>query len=114
MKAKDLMKQVIFPIAAAAILIVLFYPLCVDDGICDHLKLWTLVGIPFGVRRMFFWIIPRGFDIGGTIGVVALNLLVGGAIGGMVLIWGLVMAAFYLVKGIGLGFIWIVKKVAGR
>ena len=57
-----------------------FYPVCMDNGVCDYLKLWILTGIPFGVHRMFVWVIPKGFDIGGTIGVLVVNLLAGGVI----------------------------------
>ena len=35
---------------------------------------------------MFLWFIPRGFGIAGTVGVFALNLIVGGMIGGVVLL----------------------------
>ena len=62
-------KKVIAPVGAAVILAALFYPLCVENGQCDYLKLWIFMGIPFGVHKMFLWIIPKGFDIGGTVGV---------------------------------------------
>ena len=51
---------------------------------------------PFGIRRMFVWLIPRGFDLSGTVGVVALNFIVGGLIGGVILIWRLAVAAWYI------------------
>lgn len=38
---------------------VIFYPFCVEGGNCDYLKLWILVGIPFGIRKMQIWIVPR-------------------------------------------------------
>ena len=38
-------------------------------------------------------------------------LLVGGLIGSMVLTWRLLMAGKYLLKSIGYGGLWIVKKV---
>lgn len=113
MKGKELMKQVVFPIVAVVVLIALFYPLSLDNGECDYLKLWLLVGIPFGVHRMFFWIIPKGFDIGGTVGVIVFNLLIGGVIGSMVLICRLFKAVFYLIKIIGSTGIRVVKKVGG-
>ena len=30
----------------------------------DYLKLWILVGIPFGIRKMQIWIVPRNRDVG--------------------------------------------------
>ena len=53
MRINEFMKKVIIPVGAAVFLGVLFYPLCVEQGQCDYLKLWMFVGIPFGVQRMF-------------------------------------------------------------
>lgn len=94
----EFVKKVIVPVGAAGVLVVLFYPLCVENGQCDYLKLWMFVGIPFGVHRMFLWIIPKGFDIGGTVGLFVFNLLIGGVIGGVILVGRLFMAVFYLMK----------------
>ena len=98
MRINEFMKKVIIPVGAAVFLGVLFYPLCVEQGQCDYLKLWMFVGIPFGVQRMFLWIIPRSFDIGGTVGMFVFNLLIGGVIGGFVLVWRFLMAVCYLAK----------------
>ena len=90
MRINEFMKKVIIPVGAAVFLGVLFYPLCVEQGQCDYLKLWMFVGIPFGVQR--------SFDIGGTVGMFVFNLLIGGVIGGFVLVWRLLMAVCYLAK----------------
>lgn len=110
MRTGEFLRKTAFPIGAAVFLTVLFYPLCVENGVCDYLKLWILTGIPFGVHRMFVWVIPKGFDLGGTVGVLVMNLLVGGVIGGVILIWRLVLAFFYLAWFIGAG----IFKLAGR
>lgn len=110
MTVKEFFIKTIVPVVAAMVLFALFYPLCVDDGICDYRKLWILAGIPFGVHRMYFWLIPKGFDIGGTVGMLVFNLLIGGVIGSVILAWRLIVAAFYLVKGTVLGITWL----AGR
>ena len=96
MRINEFMKKVIIPVGAAVFLGVLFYPLCVEQGQCDYLKLWMFVGIPFGVQRMFLWIIPRSFDIGGTVGMFVFNLLIGGVIGGFVLVWRLLVSTWYI------------------
>lgn len=114
MTAKDFMKKTVAPVVAAIVLFTLLYPFCVDNNICDYRKLWMLSGIPFGVHRMYFWLIPRGFDIGGTVGMLIFNLLIGGLIGSVILGWRLLVAAFYLVKGTALGIAWFTGKVAGR
>jgi len=45
---------------SAVFLAVLFRPLCMENGECDYLSLWWFMGIPFGIHRMFFWVIPKG------------------------------------------------------
>ena len=35
-----------------------------------------VVGMPFGIHRMCIWILPKNFDIGGTVGVWAMNIIV--------------------------------------
>lgn len=105
----EFIKKVIVPVGAVAILAVLFYPLCAENGQCDYLKLWMFMGIPFGVHKMFLWIIPKGFDIGGTVGMFVFNLLVGGVIGGIILIGRLFLASFYLVKAVAAGICRLAK-----
>ena len=63
---------------------------------------------------MFFWIIPKGYDIGSTVGILFINVLVGGVIGGIVLVWRLLVAAVYLVKAAVAVIRWTVKKMAGK
>lgn len=109
MRMSEFVKKVIAPVGAAIFLTAMFYPLCVENGQCDYLKLWMFVGIPFGVHRMFLWIIPKGFDIGGTVGVLVFNLLIGGVIGGIILTGRLVLAAFYLAKAIAAGICRLAK-----
>ena len=51
--------------------------------------------MPFGIDKMFT-LIPIDFGISGTVGVVALNIVLGGLIGGVILIYRLAVAAWYL------------------
>lgn len=109
MRMNEFVKKVIVPVGAAVFLAALFYPLCVEHGKCDYLKLWLFVGIPFGIHRMFLWIIPKGFDIGDTVGILVFNLLIGGVIGGIILTGRLVLAAFYLAKAVVAGICRLAK-----
>lgn len=65
-------------------------PLYRSDGQCDWLLLALLLGIPFGVPRMFVWFAPRNLGIGGTVGTVVFDILIGGMIGIFVLAFRLV------------------------
>ncbi len=114
MKKFDFLKKVVFPLMAAALSVALFYPLCVENGVCDYRKLWILAGIPFGVHQMFVWAIPKGFDLGGTAGMLVFNLPVGGVIGGFALVWNVTRAVFYLLCGIAAVSRWRTGKIAGR
>lgn len=112
MRIREFLRKVVVPVGAAVFLSALFYPLCVENGVCDYLKLWILAGIPFGIHRMFVWVVPKGFDIGGTVGILAMNLLAGGVIGGFILVWRLVLAVFYLAKCTGAGILQLAGKRA--
>ena len=76
---------------------VIFYPFCVEGGNCDYLKLWILVGIPFGIRKMQIWIAPRNRDVGSTIAMLVFQMLIGGIIGGVVLVWKLFLLFVFMV-----------------
>lgn len=114
MKVSEFTKHVLVPVLSALFLAALFCPLCMGNGECDYLKLWFFVGIPFGIHRMFLWIVPKGYDIGGSMGILALNLFIGGVIGGIALAWRLAVAAAYLVRMMIAGTIWIIRKAAGK
>ena len=88
--------ETLLPVAVAAILFFIFKSACTKDGITDYFMLWLLCGLPFGIHRMFLWIIPGGHSFGGSIAVFALNILFGAVIGGIVLAWRLVVAVWYV------------------
>ncbi|XCP87155.1 DUF6050 family protein [Roseburia hominis] len=57
-----------------------------------------VVGMPFGIHRMCIWLLPKNFDIGGTVGVWAMNIIVGCLIGEVVVVWYILRAVYVLVK----------------
>lgn len=79
----ELIRKSVIPLGIVALLILAFYPVCTKNGTCDYFMLWILVGWPFGIGKMFIWIMPKNFGLAGSLGVVALNLIIGGLIGGM-------------------------------
>ena len=96
---KNFLQKVVLPVVLAVFLFFLFRPVCAEEnGTINYVLLWILCGIPFGIRRMFLWLVPRNYDIAGTVGIWAVNFIVGGLIGGVVLIWRLACAVFYLFK----------------
>ena len=95
--AKDFFMKVILPVFLAWFLFSMFKPVFTNDGITDYFKVWIACGVPFGIWRLRVWLIPRGFDLGGTVGVWALNIIIGGLIGGGVVVWRLLVAVWYLI-----------------
>jgi hypothetical protein len=92
---KDFLKKSVLPVIAALLLYIIFSNIFVKDGVKDFLLIWIACGVPFGIRKMFM-LIPIGFDLSGTVGVLALNLVLGGLIGGVILIWRLAVAVWYI------------------
>jgi hypothetical protein len=93
---KEFFFKTVAPVLIAWFLFTMFKDLFTKNGVTDYFYIWIVCGIPFGIRRMHLWLIPRGLDIGGTAGVWALNFIVGGIIGGFVLVWRLACAVCYL------------------
>ncbi len=54
--------------------------------------------MPFGIHRMYIWLLPKNFDIGGTAGVWAMNIIVGSLIGEVVVVWYILCAVHVLIK----------------
>lgn len=92
---KDFMKKTVVPVAVALLLFSVFSRIFVENGTPDYFLILLACGVPFGIGKMFT-LIPIGFGISGTVGVVALNLVLGGLIGGVILIWKLAVALWYL------------------
>ena len=64
-------------------------------GVTDYVWLFILCGLPFGIPRMFAWIVPGG-SLGTALPLFLLNFIIGGVIGGFVLVWRLLVAAWYI------------------
>ena len=78
---KDFFRKTILPAALAALLYCIFRSACVKNGELDYLWLW---------------IIPGGGSLGTGIALFALNFILAGFIGGFVLAWRLLVAAWYV------------------
>lgn len=87
----DFLKKTVLPIAIALLLFSIFSRIFTENGARDYFLIWLACGVPFGIGKMFT-LIPIGFGIAGTVGVVALNIVLGGIIGGVILFWKLAVA----------------------
>ena len=92
---KDFLKKTVLPVVVAIFLYSIFSRIFVENGARDYFLIWLSCGVPFGIGKMFT-LIPIGFGISGTVGVMALNIIAGGLIGGVILIWKLAVAVWYV------------------
>ena len=92
---KEFFKKRVLPVAVAAWLYCIFKSACTKDGVTDYVWLFILCGLPFGIPRMFAWIVPGG-SLGTALPLFLLNFIIGGVIGGFVLVWRLLVAAWYI------------------
>ena len=97
---KTFLKEVLLPLLLALCLAAFLKPVYMKDGVCDYFLLWLCVGFPFGVRKMCLWLVPYGYGISGTVGIFALNIIIGGLIGGLALITGLLFGIVHTVREI--------------
>lgn len=92
---KVFLKEVLLPIALAFCLASFLKPIYMPDGVCDYFLMWICVGLPFGIRRMCLWLVPSGYGISGSVGIFALNLIIGGLIGGLAFFIGLLLGVIH-------------------
>ncbi len=92
---KDFCAKTVLPVIVALLMFSIFSRIFIENGTPNYFLIWLACGVPFGIGKMFT-LIPIGFGISGTVGVVALNIVLGGLIGGVILIWKLAVAAWYL------------------
>lgn len=99
------MKRVLFkivcPVSLLAAWMLTCYPVCNKAEGFDFFLYWVLVGCPYGVRKMCMFLVPKNFGIAGSMGILALNCIVGGIIGGVVVILRMVMVLMEIIKIIG-------------
>ena len=95
-KFSELFKKSILPVIILLLLYLICRPLFIRNGVIDYPLAWSVLGIPFGIQKMFVWLIPHGYGIGGTVGIFALNIIVGGIIGGAVAVWRMIYAVYYI------------------
>ena len=89
-------RKSVIPVAGAALLVCIFKSACVKNGAVDYLWLWILCGLPFGIHRMWLWFVPGSGSMGGGVALLALNIIIGGFIGGFILTWRLIVAICYV------------------
>lgn len=93
---KDFFTKVVIPVTLTAFLFYWGNSIFSQGGEIRYVYIWLFCGIPFGIRRMFLWLIPINYDLTTAAGIFAINIIVGGVIGCIVIVWQLLVAAWYI------------------
>ena len=83
---KRVLFRIIIPILVLAVWIIMCYPVCAKADGFDYFLYWIMVGCPYGIRKMSMFLVPKNLGIAGSIGILALDCIIGGLIGGMIVI----------------------------
>lgn len=97
MRIKDVLMKAIFPMILLVLWSWLAYNFCISIEQKEWWKIWMVVGMPFGIHRMCIWLLPKNLDIGGNVGVWAMNIIVGCLIGEIVVVCYILRSVYVLV-----------------
>lgn len=93
---KDFFKKIIIPVLLTGFLFYWGTKIFTQNGETNYFYVWLFCGVPFSIRRMFLWLIPINHDFTATMGIFAVNIIAGGLISCIVIIWQLLVAAWYI------------------
>lgn len=95
---KRVLFNIVFPAAILFLWMLTCFWVCSKPEGFNYFLYWIMVGCPYGIRKMCMFLVPRNFDIAGSMGVLALNVIVGGLIGGFVAIFRIIQIMIECVK----------------
>ena len=99
--AKEFFKRLAVPIIISLLTAFFCQPwYLATDGSCDYAIMWILIGIPFGIKKMFIWLVPSKCSIANAAGIIVINILVGGLIGIFVFAFRIASGMLYMIAAI--------------
>lgn len=98
MEVKQLIKKSILPLVMIIFWLWMVSTIMQVADLSGLYWILFLSGLPFGIFKMYVLLIPRGYDIGGTIGILALSIIMGGLIGSIALAGYFIRAIYVLIK----------------
>ena len=102
---KKIVFDIIIPLLVLAVWMIVCYTVCNKADGFDFFLYWIMVGSPYGIRKMCIFLIPKNFGIAGSMGVLALNCVIGGMLGGIIVIMRIVKILMEIIKMIA-GHFW--------
>ena len=95
---KKALFKIIIPVCVLVLWMITCYPVCNKADGFDYFLYWILVGCPYGIRKMCMFLVPKNFGIAGSIGILALDCIIGGLIGGMIVIIRIINTVMEIIK----------------
>ena len=102
---KKALFKIIIPLCVLVLWMITCYPVCNKADGFDYFLYWILVGCPYGIRKMCMFLVPKNFGIAGSMGILALNCIVGGLIGGIIVFVRIIVIFTQIIKVIA-GHFW--------
>ena len=106
--------RIIIPMMILAVWMIMCYPVCAKADGFDYFLYWIMVGCPYGIRKMSMFLVPKNFGIAGSIGILALDCIIGGLIGGMIVMIRIINTVMEIIKLISGTFGHNVQKWKGE
>ena len=75
MTIEDVIKKALIPMVSMAFWLWMVKTIMGVTGNTNLFMFLFLAGLPFGIHKMCIILIPRGYDVGGTVGMIALSVL---------------------------------------
>ena len=95
---KKALFKIIIPVCVLVLWMITCYPVCNKEDGFDYFLYWILVGCPYGIRKMCMFLVPTNFGIAGSMGILALNCIVGGLIGGIIVLVRIIVIFTEIIK----------------
>ena len=102
---KKALFKIILPVCVLVLWMITCYQVCNKAEGFDYFLYWILVGCPYGIRKMCMFLVPKNFGIAGSMGILALNCIVGGLIGGIIVLVRIIVIFTEIIKVIA-GHFW--------
>ena len=98
MTIKDVITKALLPMSAMVFWLWMVKTIMGVTGNTNLFMFLFLAGLPFGIHKMCIILIPKGMDVGGTLGMIALSVIVGGLLGSLMIPYYIVRAVYVTIR----------------
>lgn len=98
MTIMEVIKKTLFPLASMAFWFWMIKTIMAVNGVTDPFIFLFLAGLPFGIHKMCIIFVPKGYDVGGTVGMIALSVIIGALLGCLMIPFYIGRAVYVLIR----------------